>query len=1711
MSTTDAKKTVKWIDFDKNEARMKRLISTEGKAGLVLLVGDHERGREISRIAQDRGFMPTSGNPRVLKYFSGQANTPISIPEFADELGARVTTVPVSRVLSSEMTVKLVDRAPKAGETKSAPTPDPETVKRIGLNMRGEEVVRDGEGRFFRRLETDKGRARFVHETEGGQPALFLRAAKRGDLDGIAAGLLTMARHGTLHQSDYDRVLDAALEAGPSGQADVSREDADGIVRSAMLRQITAVSIESDADRPSFLRALRIGASTDFVLGRKSGEGEQLRPSAATLSFLRRNTQGRDRVDLKGHHDLSVALPRIHDENASLQVHDLSNVSADGLSGYVMNAVSRRPDEGASIFIVPGSVDGEATEKIRYDVGRAYGLEVVAEIAPGVADGVRDGSAVTVFFVGDKRPEPIDSLPQAAMRTFRVATSDDLPNLEREVVRARGRIREFNRGEAELADARDDDDREENLRQRPYMPLSRTGEPFTMIPLALEGATGRALQRVNRDFEEQGGVDAAVSSAMGRSVADLGEILTPEQVDAVGMRMNAAERGRGFLLADQTGVGKGRSLAAMGRTHIRQGPEKKLLYFTESGTINVPDVCRDLKAVGAWEEVRVAFLTSGSRMMDVTIDPITGKTVEQEMKSLTARKQKDILESEVWPEKYNVIITTYSKFNSKEDTAPSRWIENAVDEDVMIIMDESHNALNPKSNTGRNVRAAIDAIPPSQVVFGTGTPARNPKGLNLYRPLLPDTAGEELSSILENIEAGGEVAQEAFTSMLAEDGVMMRRDHDLSNIDFQVNLPEDERIVQYQNAMNQFSPIVEGMIDASTQIGEIVGRRQAMDFRRMVNAGMPEHVARQQTNELQQYSLSIGGPLANLSRITMNALKVDQVVEVAANEMDMNRKPLITFHSTNSALLNEMTRTEDGRMSEEEMAEVTGLSLKDQVRRIHNGLYRVTLDGERQDARQISREVAEAARRVDELIDQLPDDLPVSPIDNLKEKLEGNGIRVGEISGRTLCYRDGRVEKRDREERDRRGVIDRFNAGDLDVLIYNSAGATGGSYHASPDFQDQRGRTMIELETPVDIIKYVQSQGRGNRYGQVEDPKVVSVMTGLTPEMRILQQRNGKLRSLGASVDGNRAHPLLLDDVPDLLNKVGDEATRNVLLSLPGIARRLGFTDFAEQEAAAARGEGGIDEGSGTARNGTESLANKVLARSIMLPASEQDDLVQRIRMEFDVLIEELESRNANPLKPKEFPGQIDLQATTLFSGQERDDEDLDTSTFLSPLYISTGTHHFTDEAVNADTLVSMVERCSTLHGADGLAPYAERVLQNLPALMRPHLPDGYDMDAALQNPTEVPGRFAQQHGKLTDLAWILENVQPGVSIRFPSLEDPTARRQHTVVDIVTPQDSRHTDLASAYKVKLISPGMSKPETMALSRLVSKPMDEIRFQPGLSEGIRQSFLEEFEQMAKLRRQLPVQVLQGNVLQAITVAKENNLGTVSLYRNMEGEVSRGIVVHDSKIDMEKLPVNLPSGRVAAEAVHDAMNTPGRQDQMHGFRIWGGTNPKGRSGDRRDADIIIRLGSKTATVDMVPLRMSTLDFYEDRPGLYEAVHNKSLDDADVPRRAFRTPGTNHKHLSKFRIDDEAGQDRLYRLLTLLDGLPLQVDGSQREHVNTAVTRLNRISAGLETDHRAQEGDPVNRVETSDAHAPDRDDDGPAEIDDDGGFDLTGVNWE
>ncbi len=1482
-------KTVKWVRFPDDSAVLKRIIFPSGSKGLMLSFSDRKEADRIRKRAVDNGFIEIP-NVRAVVYKPPSPSL-FDAGILADLLGGAVFDVPRGKLVSHPWTVDHTQ---------------PELTE-IGRNYLGERVYRARSGERKKRVAGAEGRARTVQESEDSDPAEFLRAADAGQLPKIAAGLVMMAERGAVGKDALASVAAAACEPFGGGEPSLNPRSAEETLRSELLRQLVAAVVEKGGSRDSYHRAMKLAEHAAEAV-REPEDIAGLTPTPGFLVFLRRLTLRASEIEFSGNSRLELAAPALRSEGAaSHQLLDLTTAAPGGAAERAANALAGRNGKGNSILLVEGSAEGDDAAAVRQAAGRAYALEAVAEISQEVATGAHGSPPVTAFIVGERRPRPEESLPEAARRTFKVEIWNDLDKLHTELLRTRRRIAEWHRGIGEGAAG--EADFGENARQRPYVPLSRASASVTMIPKSLEGATARALRRAAAEFDGEGGVDAHAAAALGLTRGELGSALSSEQVDAVAMRELAARRGRGFLLADQTGIGKGRSLAAMARRHLRGGG--KVLYFTENAEINIPDIWRDFLAVGAHEEARPCILASRPVRL-ASPGPNGSDGVIHKTESAASRKR--IYESGAWPTGRNLVITNYSQFNGPATRASRQWAESAPDSGTLVILDESHNAINKKSNTGQAVRSVVKRAGGAGVIYATATPMRDPSGADLYRPLLPAKGRGGINSILESVASGGETAQECFTTMLAEDGVFLRRDHSLSNIEFLVRLPDDARIARYQNLMNLFAPLSEFMLEAALRVGSLVGRSHALHYQRMLDEGLDERSARARTNVLFQHSAMAGGPLAGLARLTINAIKVDQVVEETLNEVREGRKPQITFHSTYGSLFSECV-TNGGRELE------IPLNFRNQVKRVSEQLFRVLINGERRDAREMDPQIEASDREIQRRIDELPEDLPASPLDAVIEGLEAGGLTVGEISGRSLAYRNGSIVRR--ADTDRRQTVQNYNDGKIDVLIFNRAGATGGSYHASPEFRDQRPRSLIEMETPLDIIKYIQAQGRSNRFGQVARPRIVSVMTGLIPEMRILQQRNRKLRAMGASIDGNRSHPLLLDDVPDFLNKVGDLAARHVLKTSPDLARRLGFAGLAEEEDEEDPAWTRLNvTDSGAAGSVSNSLANRVLTRSLVLTAPEQTDLIDLIRIEFEAIVEELESRNANPLKPKEFPGEIDIKSTMLFSGLAYGESDQDRSAFSAPLYISTGTHHLRDEPIDGDELLQMVNESLVTDGSEGFAPLAAHVESLVPVSVSHLARPGVPVQDAIAQPDTQPYMFRIRLSRLRRLAEILRGIKPGRVLQIDGEDGSRDGRLRTIVKLTRPR-RRHALLPQSYKLRTVTPGHSSPETVSVNQLLKYAPERIRFLPGLELGTNVRHLQTFNRQAAVERRYPVQILNGNLLEAIAAARRHGLGSMSIYREATGQLQRGIVITRKNVNLDYVPMAVPSVRIVM-AILDLLN-------------------------------------------------------------------------------------------------------------------------------------------------------------------------------------------
>ncbi len=131
-------------------------------------------------------------------------------------------------------------------------------------------------------------------------------------------------------------------------------------------------------------------------------------------------------------------------------------------------------------------------------------------------------------------------------------------------------------------------------------------------------------------------------------------------------------------------------------------------------------------------------------------------------------------------------------------------------------------------------------------------------------------------------------------------------------------------------------------------------------------------------------------------------------------------------------------------------------------------------------------------------------DMPISPIDAMRQAVEREGIRTGEMTGRTTGIdRNGQPYQRSAAEvRGKLQAKDEFNNADLDFLVINKSGSTGVSMHASEKFKDKRPRLMMIVQANLDINEFMQTIGRIHRAGQVELPSYISLQTALPAEER---------------------------------------------------------------------------------------------------------------------------------------------------------------------------------------------------------------------------------------------------------------------------------------------------------------------------------------------------------------------------------------------------------------------------------------------------------------------------------------------------------------------------------------------------------------------------------------------------------------------------------
>lgn len=783
----------------------------------------------------------------------------------------------------------------------------------------------------------------------------------------------------------------------------------------------------------------------------------------------------------------------------------------------------------------------------------------------------------------------------------------------------------------------------------PYPNRSQSGTLMSVVPANQAQVLADSLANI-------GDVDQFLVDELGYSSKDeLFSYLAAEQIDSVSLAINQMNKGNGFIIGDMTGVGKGRQGAALVRYAVRKG--YKPIYFTQKPAL-FSDNYRDLSDIGS-SNLRPFIIASDPK--NAAITDASGNVVYK----IPSDKEKKrvfeyILQNGTLPDEYDYVITTYSQINN--GTKEYEATDNGITEKDKSYKKKSPSAADKSGQERRNVIAAlaknnIMILDESHTAGGSGGGSMfmqyimpNVKGVTFLSATFAKRAdnmpiyamktdlsksGVSPQEMIEAISQGGVTLQEIMSKQLVQSGQMIRRERSFQGVTIDwmpVNEEEDAvQRKQFDEVSSIFSDIRAFQKDYITPLVSDISDELADE------GGYSD--LQRGTKELGVTNTPFASKMYNLVNQLLFSLKADAVANRVIYNLKNGFKPVISFTNTMEGFLDEAPK-------DTPMDNVPNFSLT--LMKALDGVMRYSMDtlgGEKENKSFLVSELSEEGQQkyyeIKKKIENLSANLPISPMDAIKMKIEAEGYKVGEITGRNLEMvkdENGKYVIRNRKDKDKKTAARDFNNGKLDVLMINKSGSTGISLHASPKFEDQRQRVMVFAQFQSDINDEVQMRGRIDRTGQIYRGKYEYIMSSIPAEQRLQMMFKAKLKSLDANTTSSQKSKFNEMEVVDYLNKYGDEVTWQYMLEHPELSEKLGDPLNMLNQDGETTGEDDAD----TSKK--EGCAAKIARYLPFLPVSEQEEVFKEITDAYSVKIQLLNDAGENDLEITTMP----LRAKTI-------------------------------------------------------------------------------------------------------------------------------------------------------------------------------------------------------------------------------------------------------------------------------------------------------------------------------------------------------------------------------------------------------------------------------------------------------------------------------
>ncbi len=782
-----------------------------------------------------------------------------------------------------------------------------------------------------------------------------------------------------------------------------------------------------------------------------------------------------------------------------------------------------------------------------------------------------------------------------------------------------------------------------------YQPASQASFVLdTLMPRNLAPKVQESLKQLT---EQHGQIDAFVRDALKYpSLEVLWKSLAAEQIDAIGLYIRQFHKNQGIIIADQTGIGKGRQAAAVIRHAIMQGYLP--IFFTKTPSL-FTDLYRDLQAIGMTEIAPLILNTDTQASIkdehgNTQYRPLSAKA-QHDLLTITKKYPIDSPEALEWytthrmpipdpeantyfeiaapidylPEAYNMIIATYSQVQA---AAPYKrdWLSallkagiegNTTHKKAVFILDESHMAGGFESKVGKWMRAHL--VFAKSCCYLSATFAKYPEVMPLYavKTALQETQLKE-DKLVYAMSRGGLVLQEIIATHLAQSGQLIRRQRSSEGVAVYYETLDQEPIAsQHKAQVDRVTTIMSRIVAFEREyITPILEERHAD----MLEKG--NHVDKR-PKQLGVYKSPYFSSVFNIIDQLLFAVKTTAVVAKAVRLLKEDKKVVIAFKSTMGMFLKSLNAAAGDVLSLED------LDFVQLLKRGLAGVFRYRLTDlfdkktyETIDLTELSALGQEVYAQLLKAIEEERSGLNVSPIDMLIHGItttkkpkelgghQGSYFKVAEVTGRpqrlsidttnasaTVTAFRSDAEKAFRE----------FNNGAYDVLLINQSGSTGASAHASSTFKDQRKRAMLIHQFELDINIEVQKRGRIHRTGQVQLPEYYYITSSVPTERRLMTMLKGKLKSLDANTTGSQHTNDATLDSADFFNKYGDQVAYDWITEHSELHQQLGYPTFYKER------ENG--QSHWVRSSNKEGAIRQLTGRAGLLNVQQQEELYQEL------------------------------------------------------------------------------------------------------------------------------------------------------------------------------------------------------------------------------------------------------------------------------------------------------------------------------------------------------------------------------------------------------------------------------------------------------------------------------------------------------------------